>query len=294
MSPDEERFASAPSGTDSASIRCSGRLWEGELERYNVMSETRTIASEEMLPGAGGSFASSLAVALVTAAIGWILVKEAVWQTQHVMASVASFVLLSAVVNLLWIQSRDGGRFGQANQATLLRSGLVCLIGSTLLASGQTPIVGWHLLGLIALALALDAVDGFLARKFNLASAFGARFDMEIDALLLFILSLLVWRTGQAGAWVLAIGLMRYVFVAASWFFRPLAAPLRPSLRRKTVCALQGVALLTCLLPPLDQTGASAVAAAALIALSASFVIDIKALLELPSSVRSAKEGAGS
>ena len=94
---------------------------------------------------------------------------------------------------------------------------------------------------------------------------------MEIDALLLLILSLLVWQTGQAGAWVLAIGLMRYAFVAASWFCARLAAPLHPSFRRKTVCALQGIALLACLLPPLDQTMGSVIALTALSALVISF-----------------------
>ncbi|MDH3662116.1 MAG: CDP-alcohol phosphatidyltransferase family protein, partial [Alphaproteobacteria bacterium] len=130
-----------------------------------------------------------------------------------------------------------------------------------------------------AVALALDAVDGFLARRLKLASTFGARFDMEVDALLLLILSVLVWRTGQAGAWVLAIGLMRYAFVAASWTCARLAAPLRPSFRRKTVCALQGIALLACLLPPLDQTKGAVIALVALIALVISFGLDIRALL---------------
>ena len=45
-------------------------------------------------------------------------------------------------------------------------------------------------------------------------SAFGARFDMETDAATVFGLSLLVWLCDQAGPWVLAIGLMRYIFVA--------------------------------------------------------------------------------
>ena len=34
---------------------------------------------------------------------------------------------------------------------------------------------------------------------------FGARFDMEIDALLILALSILAWRHGKAGAWVVAV-----------------------------------------------------------------------------------------
>ncbi|MGI9511182.1 MAG: CDP-alcohol phosphatidyltransferase family protein [Geminicoccaceae bacterium] len=267
------------------------------------MSELRAIFREDTfsetggVTDPGGVLASSFTVAIVTAAIGWYLVQNAGWQLQHLVTGLIGFIILSALISLLWIARYDGNRFGEANQATLLRAGLVCLIGSTLLASGQQPEITWHLFGLTALALALDGVDGFLARRLNLATTFGARFDMEIDALLLMILSLLVWQTGQAGVWVLLIGLIRYVFVAASWFCARLAAPLRPSFRRKTVCALQGIALLTCLLPPLDQTMGSAIAFAALTALIASFGLDIRTLLQgaLPHravAVRTIKEEA--
>ncbi|NJO38390.1 MAG: CDP-alcohol phosphatidyltransferase family protein [Rhizobiales bacterium] len=255
------------------------------------MSQSRITLRPDSLHDTGGVLSSSLTVALVTGAIGWYLVQEAVWQPYHLVVSIISFLVLASLVNLLWILRPGGSRFGEANQATLLRSGLVCLIGSALLASGQSTDVSWHLSGLIALALALDGVDGILARRLNLTSAFGARFDMEVDALLLLILSLLVWQTGQAGAWVLAIGLMRYAFVLASWFCPRLAAPLRPSFRRKTVCALQGIALLACLLPPLDQTATSVIAMAALATLTMSFGLDIRVLLLGSPAIRHVKEG---
>lgn len=256
------------------------------------MSESRVFLRPEALPETGGVLASSITVAVVTTAIGWYLVQEAVWRPSHLAISLISFFFLATCINFLWISRQGGSRFGEANQATLLRSGLVCLIGSTLLASGQGPEIGWHLAGLIIVALALDGVDGFLARRLNLTSDFGARFDMEIDALLLLILSLLVWQTGQAGPWVLAIGFMRYAFVAASWFCPPLAGPLHPSFRRKTVCALQGIALLACLLPPLDQTESSVIALVALSALVVSFGLDIRALLLGSPPIRVMKERA--
>jgi len=256
------------------------------------MSESRISFRPETFYDTGGVVFSSFTVAVVTTAIGWYFVQGAIWQPYHLVASVMSFLALATLINFLWILQPDSSRFGEANQATLLRSGLVCLIGSALLAGGTGPEIGWHLAGLIAVALALDGVDGYLARRLNLASEFGARFDMEIDALLLLILSLLVWQTGQAGIWVLAIGLMRYAFVAASWFYESLTAPLRPSMRRKTVCALQGIALLACLLPPLDETGSSVIALTALVALVVSFAIDIWALLRDPSLVQTIKEGS--
>jgi phosphatidylglycerophosphate synthase len=250
------------------------------LEIKNAMSESRVLSYSEGAPRHSDAVITSVAISCLVAAIGWFLVWDGVWELRHAATALISFVILAGVVNHLWIVHQPAVRFGEANQATMLRSGLVCVIGSALLA--PTPLSGdlsWLLLGVIVIALALDAADGFLARKLGLCSPFGARFDMEIDALLLMILSLLVWRTGQAGAWVLAIGLMRYAFVAASWIYPALNGPLDESFRRKVVCALQGIALFTCLLPPLDQTKASVIAAAALAALTASFAWDIKALL---------------
>lgn len=256
------------------------------------MSELRLFLRQEALLDAGGILASSLSVAVFTAGIGWYLALQAIWHPHHLIASLISFCLLALLVNLLWISRQGGGRFGEANQVTLLRSGLVCLIGSTLLAGGQEPEIGWHLSGLIGVALLLDGVDGYLARRLKLTSEFGARFDMEIDALLLLILSLIVWQTGLAGAWVLMIGLMRYVFVAASWLCPRLAAPLAPSLRRKTICALQGIALFTCLLPPFEETGTSVIALTALAALVFSFGLDINDLMRGKPLISVIKKGA--
>ena len=248
------------------------------------MSESPVFSRQEASPDTGGVLASSLTVAVITTGIGWYFVQNAIWQAHHLLTSMISFLLLATIINVLWMSQHVGHRFGEANQATLLRAGLVCLIGSALMNAGQEPETGWHLAILITVALALDGIDGFLARRLNLSSDFGARFDMEIDALLLLILSLLVWQSDQAGVWVLAIGFMRYAFVAASWLNPKLAAPLRPSFRRKTVCALQGIALLTCLLPPLDQTDASVIALVALVALMVSFALDVRVLLKDPAA----------
>src|SRR5260370_1121940 len=92
--------------------------------------------------------------------------------------------------------------------------------------------VGFGMVGLM-----LDGVDGWLARRGGLASRFGARFDMETDALSVLVFTLLLLRTGQAGPWVLAIGLARYIFVGVAWLWPPLAVEFPQSLRRNTICA---------------------------------------------------------
>ena len=121
----------------------------------------------------------------------------------------------------------------------------------------------------------LDGVDGWLARRTAMVSAFGARFDMEVDALLILALSILTWQYGKAGAWVLASGLLRYVFVAAGWTWTWLGAPLPSSSRGKVICVLQIAGLALAVSPLVSWPASAAVAAASLAALAYSFFVDV-------------------
>ncbi len=164
-------------------------------------------------------------------------------------------------------------RFGPANATTTARAVLVALtagfIGEAVNVSTAAIAVG-----LGAMAAALDGVDGWLARRTKMVSDFGARFDMEVDALLIQVLAILVWRHGKAGAWILASGLLRYVFVAAGWALPWMRSPLPGSFRGKAVCAAQMVALLLALSPFVEPPASVAIAAAGLGVLSYSFLVD--------------------
>lgn len=164
--------------------------------------------------------------------------------------------------------------FGPANAVTLARTTLVG--GVTALVAdvftGRPPVAA--LAALTAVALVLDAVDGRVARRTGTASPFGARFDMEVDAFLILVLSVQVAL--EAGAWVLAIGAMRYVFVAAARVLPWLDGPLPPSMARKTVAAVQGVVLLVAGAGVLPRVPASTVVAAALALLVWSFARDVR------------------
>jgi hypothetical protein len=105
---------------------------------------------------------------------------------------------------------------------------------------------------------------------------------MELDAALLMALSLLVWESGRVGAWVLLVGSMRYVFVAAGWLWPALTRELPPSLRRKVVCVIQGVVLLVALGPIIPAWMAVTVSALGLAALTYSFAVDVRWALETP------------
>ena len=165
-------------------------------------------------------------------------------------------------------------RFGAANTVTSVRVALVALLAAAL-GEGATASLAWAATAVAILTSALDGLDGWLARRSTLASAFGARFDMETDALLIMVLSALAWRWERAGVWVLACGLMRYVFVAAAWVWPWLARPLPPSLRRKAVCVVQIVGLAIIVAPVVMPPLSAWLAAGTLIVLAWSFAVDV-------------------
>jgi phosphatidylglycerophosphate synthase len=123
--------------------------------------------------------------------------------------------------------------------------------------------------------MALDGVDGWLARTTRMSSGYGARFDMETDATFILVLSILVWQHGKAGAWVLLCGLMRYAFVAAGHVLPWLGAPLQPTLRGRTVAVGQLLGLSVALAPAIPVPASSAVAGVTLAVLTWSFAIDV-------------------
>jgi len=158
------------------------------------------------------------------------------------------------------------GELGPADAVTLSRAVLACLL-TALVAQSFTGAVPVPLLvGIAVTALVLDAVDGVVARRTRTSSPFGARFDGEVDAFLILILSVYVARS--YGVWVLAIGVARYAFAATGWMVPRLRAQLPPRYWRKVVAATQGVVLTVAVadVGPRTATYAAVVVAAALLA----------------------------
>jgi phosphatidylglycerophosphate synthase len=170
---------------------------------------------------------------------------------------------------------RAGKRsFGPADLVTLARAllvgGVTALVVDGMI-TGTTAVSA--LVALAAVALALDAVDGQVARRTGTTSALGARFDMEVDAFLILVLSAHV--AGIVGPWALAMGAMRYAFVAAGWALPWLRGPLPPSYAGKTVAALQGVVLVVASAGLLPHPPVVLLVAAALALLCWSFGRDV-------------------
>ena len=216
------------------------------------------------------TFAASLAVS--RGGLAWFVLPLSL----ILFLPVAGFVLAR-------IGDHPHDRFGPANVVTLLRGGMAALIGACAFEIGPTGhALQWTLVGAALLALSLDGVDGFLARRSGLSSRFGERFDMEVDAFLILILCALAFTGGQAGIYVFAIGLMRYAFLAWGALDPRLRRPLAPSMRRKTVCVLQIALLCVALLPPMPIGLSQGAAIVALGLLTWSFAVDIRTLLRSP------------
>jgi phosphatidylglycerophosphate synthase len=160
--------------------------------------------------------------------------------------------------------------FGPADRVTMTRATLVGCVTALVLS---TPVHVWVLVWIATLALVLDAVDGWVARHTGTVSPLGARFDMEVDAFLILVLSIYVARI--LGPWVLAIGLMRYLYVVAGWIMPWLRGRVPPRYWRKVVAAIQGI-VLAAASSSLFPTFVSAVAlAGALVLLLESFGRDV-------------------
>ncbi|MFD5797801.1 CDP-alcohol phosphatidyltransferase family protein [Streptomyces diastatochromogenes] len=216
---------------------------------------------QETAVGAGVQI---LLLALLGTAIG---MGPAGWLTGLAFAF-ATWAVLSRALHRSRLSS-----FGPANRVTLGRATLVGGVTALVADSFESAPPVTLLVALTAVALLLDGVDGKVARRTGTSSALGARFDMEVDAFLILVLS--VYVSMQLGPWVLLIGGMRYAFVAAARVAPWLNAPLPPSFARKTVAALQGICLLLAGAELLPHAANLAVALLALGSLVWSFGRDV-------------------
>ena len=224
-----------------------------------------------------GRVAAELAVGLVPLLlVAGATARRLELPRDYLPAAVAAYgVFAAAVQGLLPAQPWPG--LGPANRVTAGRGTLVASLAALVpYAQGLSSPGLWWILGLATAALCLDGVDGYAARRTGTATAFGARFDMELDSFLMLVLAVLVWRSGRLDAWILLLGAPRYLFVAAGWIRPWLRAPLPERLRRKAGCVAQGVALVVCLAPIVPAGLAAAGAAVTLMLLIGSFAVDVR------------------
>lgn len=105
--------------------------------------------------------------------------------------------------------------YGPGNWVTLIRlAGLLFLA----ISYAQMELIQ---IGLLTYFLvALDGLDGFVARMTKTTSEFGAWFDMETDAFYVALMSVIIYNDGLAGAWILIPGFLRYGYSLGIWVFK--------------------------------------------------------------------------
>lgn len=187
--------------------------------------------------------------------------------------------LLYTVIAALVVYHWASGPLGLANRITLARAVLLVALAGGLVVNGmpdsRPEASSWAWLTMALVALALDGADGWAARRNGLETAFGARFDMELDAFLILVLCIACMVYREIGSWVLLIGAMRYLFVVAGWWQNWLQAPLLDSWRRKAICVWQVLALLMALAPITPLALSQGITLSALLLLLASFARDV-------------------
>jgi phosphatidylglycerophosphate synthase len=188
---------------------------------------------------------------------------------------IAGLATGSAATTLITTARRrsDDPAMHPADWVTLTRAVLCAAVAGLVAASFGRPVSITALVTLAAVALALDAVDGRVARRTGTATSLGGRIDGEVDAFLILLLSIAVSRS--YGSWVLVIGAARYGLLLAGWLIPWLAAPLPPRYWRKVVAAVQGIVLIVAASGLLDPLTGMIAVAVALLLLAESFGHDV-------------------
>lgn len=165
-------------------------------------------------------------------------------------AMTATLLAIEAAVAFAWLLAGAGrGAWRAPNLLTLVRL-VVAIAVLALLTVGDPPAAMVTAVFFAAVIAEIsDYLDGFLARRMG-PTAFGARLDMETDALFILALSLVLVDWFDLPSWVALAGIVRY---AAALPFLALPEPRFPrsfSLFAKTACAAAAVLLIAAAVPP--------------------------------------------
>jgi phosphatidylglycerophosphate synthase len=227
------------------------------VQRDLLTSQVGLVASRVGLPGCG------LVLGLLAALHATDGLGPAGWAVGLTSSVLGNLWLVAAMI----VHGRT--RLGPADLVTLTRAALACGGAALVADSFSRPAQVTTLVWLAAVALALDWVDGRVARRTGTVTPLGARFDMEVDSFLILVLSVHVAR--EQGLWVLAIGLASYALLAAKRVLPWLRRPMPPRYWCKVVAAIQGVVLTVATAAVLPHTVMAALLVLALALLVESF-----------------------
>jgi CDP-diacylglycerol--glycerol-3-phosphate 3-phosphatidyltransferase len=172
---------------------------------------------------------------------------------------------------------------GVATAVTLIRGLVIAAVAGFLAVPEPTGRAAWLPWGLYAVAVALDWVDGWLARWRGKITLLGAKLDMEFDGVCLLVAALLGNVYGVLPPWYLAVGFMRPAFVAGTWLHRQrggIVGSLPESAVRRELAAIQMIVCSIALLPVAGPPVSTAISTVAMIPFVGMFVRDFLAVRE--------------
>jgi phosphatidylglycerophosphate synthase len=187
-------------------------------------------------------------------------------------ASLLLFAVTAAVAVRSLHRSYPHSRLGMCNAITLTRLALTSALVAPLVGGAEAS---WAVVGVAVIALTLDGVDGWLARRTGYVSEFGARFDMEVDSVFALVLAIGAAGTSGAGAIAILLGLPRYIFAVVGWVLPWMRGDLPERFSRKAVCVLQLGALIALQAPILPEALAMTLVLVVAAALVWSFAVDV-------------------
>ena len=129
---------------------------------------------------------------------------------------------------------------GYASWVTVIRLSIIFILGFT-----YQQLEGFMLFIGFLIAIVLDGVDGFLARKFDQSSRVGEGIDMESDAFMVLLISWMHFDSGSLPWWILIPGGLRYYYELGFFWLRDQGADVPSKRIRATVAVIFFVALLT-------------------------------------------------
>ncbi|SMF43264.1 CDP-alcohol phosphatidyltransferase family protein [Pseudobacteriovorax antillogorgiicola] len=149
------------------------------------------------------------------------------------------FYFFAAISILLW---RFGeGSWNLANGVTLLRAAVTL---AALCSSSQTLMFG------LLVALLLDGLDGFIARRLRCETQVGSMFDVELDSLTVLSMTMLIAWSQEPLAAVIFLGLLRSIVVVLRFQLWPAVLQERRSSGGRLVFLLSYLVILAQVVAP--------------------------------------------
>ncbi|OVE86250.1 CDP-alcohol phosphatidyltransferase family protein [Natronolimnobius baerhuensis] len=164
-----------------------------------------------------------------------------------------------------------------ATWVTVTRGAASAVLAGFIVVPRPDGVLVWAPAILFAAGAALDAVDGLLARRTETTTALGARVDVETDALIVLIGTLVAIAADTVPLAFLAVGLARYLFIFGCWWRRRRGRPvleLPESRLRRPLGALAMGTIWLALLPPVDPALSRTVAFLVLVPFVLNFTRD--------------------